>query len=135
MEILESILLPHFEIHLRADGIVQVNAQDHEYSLEEVKELQDAVWKINGQKKAYAMILASAYSQADEEVRKHLSTPEGSAFSHGTAFVIHSLSQRILVNFLIKVQRRPAPTRFFTHQEAAIDWLHKMKKDANTVPS
>lgn len=124
------IQIAHSEILIREDGITQVTSSDHEYTAEDLQALHQTIWQMNHQKKACILAIASRFTQVTDDARKYLATEEGSKHSLASAFVIHSLSQRILVNFLIKVQGRPAPTRFFTDMETAIEWLKKMKKES-----
>lgn len=44
-------------------------------------------------------------------------------YSQADAFVIHSVAQRILGNFYVRVFRPERPTRFFTDQAEALKWL------------
>jgi hypothetical protein len=47
------------------------------------------------------------------------------ANKHGKAdaFVIHSLPQKILGNFFLKFKQPSIPTKFFSSEKSAIEWL------------
>ncbi len=122
------INIGHTELFLRSDNIIQVNATDHLYSVEDIKAIHAAVNTIAGTKKALLLLVASNFTSIDPDARHYLSTPEAGAYSIAEAYVIKSLAQRILLNFLITVQGTPVPAKFFTEQETAVKWLKTFNK-------
>jgi len=124
----QHIHIGHSEIELRTDSIIQIKASSHTYTVKDVKEIHAAIKELVGSQKSLLLFIAGAYTSINADVREYLSTDEAGDLAIAKAFVIKSLAQRLLLNFLIKVNGTPVPTQFFTETEAAIDWLTKCNK-------
>ena len=133
------VTLPHSEVFLREDGLVQVNASNRSYSVNDIKEIHAAVGRVNNNQKALLLLVAHNFTSVDSEAREFLSTPEAGAHSVAEAYVIKSLAQRLLLNFLIKVNGTPVPVKFFTESGPAIAWLNtfnnKRQSEQLNMPS
>lgn len=120
--------LGHSEIIIRSDEIVQVNTTDHYYTELDIKTINKAVGDLTpNREKKLLLIMASNYSSVEPEGRRYMSTPEGVEYSIAEAYVIRSLAQRLLINFLIKINKTFVPVQFFTNKETAIAWLNTFK--------
>lgn len=113
----------HSEILLRSDGIIQVNATDHSYSVEDIKANTASIGDLTNKKKVLVLVVTSLYSDIDMDARKFASTPEAMKYSIAEAYVIKSFAQRIIANFTLKVKGFSVPVRFFNEIEPAIEWL------------
>ena len=118
-----NISLGHTEILFREDGIVQANATDREYSKEDIQEIEKCIWEVSGNKKVCVLLIGSNYTSIDPEARKFLATPESGMNFTAKAYVVRSLAQRLVVNFLIKVEQPQTPSRFFNDMGSAVEWL------------
>lgn len=123
MEILDKIDIGHTQIFRRADGLVVIEGSNRVYSTFDIKEIHQAVQKINFQEKALLLIRPDQYTSVDQGARQFLATTEAGLQSIAEAYIIKSLAQRILLNFLIKVNGTPVPAKFFTDETEAIAWL------------
>jgi len=47
----------------------------------------------------------------------------GSKYKIADAFIIHTLSQKIIANFYLKIQKPVVPTKFFSNSMDAEKWL------------
>lgn len=120
--------LGHSEIIIRTDEIVQVNSTDHYYTESDIRIINQAIGDLTpNREKKLLLIMASNYSSVDSEGRRYMSTPEGVEYSIAEAYVIRSLAQRLLINFLIKINKTCVPVQFFTDKEAAVIWLNTFK--------
>lgn len=124
-----TINLGHTEVILRSDTIIQVNDTDHCYSMADIKEIHHSFHEISGGKKALVLLIASEFTTVDTNARHFLSTPEAGVHSIAEAYVIKSLAQRMLLNFLFSVQGTPTPAKFFTDIDLAIKWLKKFQSE------
>jgi hypothetical protein len=123
-----SIDLGHSEMIIRSDEIVQINTTDRNYSESDIKMLNKAVGDLTpNRERKLLLIIASNYSSVEAEGRRYMSTVEGVEFSIAEAYVIKSLAQRLLINFLIKVNKTHVPVQFFTDKETAIAWLNTFR--------
>ena len=126
-KILDCIQLKHTKIELRSDDIIQFFYGDHiHFTLDEAQELEDAVKQITKGTTYKSLRIAGEYSSLDIGVMKYLSRGKGSLYTLADAFIIHSLPQRILANFYIKVQQPYVPTAFFSKVSEAEAWLHSL---------
>jgi len=128
--VLDTIVLPHTEVVLRDDGILQFNYGDRvEYTLEEVPELEETVMKITKGVTHRSLRIAGKYSSTDTDVMKYLSRGRGTLFTLADAFVIQSLAQKILANFYLRINKPILPTRVFNKVEEAENWLRSLDEE------
>lgn len=64
----------------------------------------------------------------DKEARAYLAKPEGTALISAGAFLVNSQVQKIMGNFFILVDKPGIPTRLFTDEAEALNWLQQFKK-------
>jgi hypothetical protein len=60
-------------------------------------------------------------SKVDRAAREHFSGPDAQATA--VALLVASAVSRVVANFIIGLQRMPVPTRMFTDESAAVNWL------------
>ena len=113
----------HSEVLLRLDGIIQVNATDHIYSIEDIKDNTRSIGELSNKQKALVLVVTSQYSDIDMDARKFASTPEAMKYSIAEAYVIKSFAQRLVANFTLKVKGFSVPVKFFNEIEPAVEWL------------
>lgn len=115
--------LSHSELFLRKDGVVQMNAKEHYFTLKDIKEIIDVQGKITNGKRLALLVVVSEFANLDSEAREIMATKESTQYSIVEAYVIHSLSQKLLANFYMKVNKPNVPTKFFTNIDSAEEWL------------
>jgi hypothetical protein len=120
-------------IRLRNDGITQIDTDDDAmFTLEETKEVHSKVTELNGEQPILILHVLGKHTSADDDSRKFLASKAGNQQRKAFAFVLQSLSQRIIANFYIKMNRPEKPTHFFNSQQEAEKWLRVMKKFKST---
>lgn len=62
--------------------------------------------------------------------KKWMSEPERTARSMADAFVIDSLAKRLIINFYIKHNKPQVPTRTFSSEQKALEWLREQETTA-----
>ena len=60
---------------------------------------------------------------ADRQARKHYVSAEASQMKTAMAMLVQSPMQRMLGNIFFKINRPPYPTRLFSEEEEAVNWL------------
>jgi hypothetical protein len=111
-------------VFLRDDGILQINVKDNVYFEEkDVVDLINAAETIGGGKKFLNLIRVGKGVILDSKGRILSSSIEGCKYKLADAFVINSLAQQLIANFIIKFERPPVPTSFFKDEESAVKWL------------
>lgn len=117
------------KVALRADGILHISIKpEEEFTLDDYKELMDAALKIGNGRKFLNLISVGQDTIPDHETRNMSTSQKGSIYKIADAFVIHSLPQKLIGNFYMNFHKPVVPTRFFTKEEEAIEWLMKFKK-------
>ncbi len=78
--------------------------------------------QLNGAKLP-TLISGGQYSTTNTDTLKYISINENMPYSKCAAFVVSSISQKLLGNFYLKIYKPQRPTRFFNHKNEAILWL------------
>jgi len=65
---------------------------------------------------------------ADRAARKHYVSAESAEFKSGMAMLVSSPMQRMLGNIFFQLNRPPYPTRLFSQEEEALQWLEHFNK-------
>ena len=123
---LHSIDLGFVRYELRADNVVIVRLQDElMIDLEKAEKMNETLISITSGTPKKLLVFNGQFTSADTEARTFLASHSKLKQIEKCSVTIHSLSQRILANFFIKVNKPPFPIRFFTSKEAAEKWLLK----------
>jgi hypothetical protein len=124
VQILESVETNCAKMTLRSDGIIRTEIVDnYDLEIDDARKLMDGYLKLGKGRKTPHLIVFKHMSMADRAVMKFMAE-EANNFGKADAIVIDSKAQKILADFYILVQRPKVPTRFFTLEEDAIEWLH-----------
>jgi len=94
-----------------------------EISVEDVKSIASACQKIGGGKAYPLLIKVGKYTLPSAEARKFLAQAESNPYAKAEAYVISDLPQRIVGNFFLKFDKPARPTKIFTNEEEAMEWL------------
>jgi len=119
----QRIELPECTIIARADGILHIAYTDIFLHLEDSKRIFRETRSFSPWEKAPLFLSGTGFTNQDKASRDFNGSPE--VLKHCSAIAFHSpsLAQKILANFFIKMMRPSVPTRFFTTEEDAINWL------------
>lgn len=129
MVLTNSIKTKISTVFLREDGILQININpDCEFITFDFNELMAAAKTIGNGKKFLNLIIVGKNTLADHDSRIASCSKEGALYKLADAFVISSLAQKIIANFYMKVNKPYVPTRFFSNEEDAVNWLKEQKK-------
>lgn len=128
-KILASCEVAETKIELRDDGIIQFFYGNIEYTMKEARLLEAAVAKLTDGVTRMSLRVADRNSSMDVEVMKYLSTGRGTLFTLADAFVIHSVTQKVLANFYLHIIRPVLPTRVFTNYVDAETWLLSLDQE------
>jgi hypothetical protein len=125
---MKVIELPHTQLQLTSEGIMIIRCNDDfHYELEHVLELHQAQKEIANGNKFPTVTIIGKFTEASKEALDFVFSKEATAFALKDAFVVNSLSQKIIGNFYLKVKKPDIPTRLFTNENLAIEWLKKAK--------
>jgi hypothetical protein len=104
-------------------------------TLEIAKEIVAKRQELMQGREIWALIDDFNLRSIDRDARVYLSTPEGIDGIRAGALLVTSPFAKHLANFFLKitVSKPVIPTRVFTDKQEALDWLHELKKEANTM--
>jgi hypothetical protein len=109
---------------LREDDVVIVRiGDDVMIDLEKATLMDAALRKITQEQPKKLFVFNGQYTSATADAREFLASKAKLKQVEKCSVIIYSLSQRILANFFIKVNKPPFPIRFFNSREAAEKWL------------
>ena len=115
----------HARVFLREDGILQIEINEDTYfDVKDVYEVLDAAKKIGGGRKFKNLIFPGKGTLLDKDARILSSSEEGSIYKLADAFVISSIAQQLIANFIVKAGNPAVPTSFFRDEESALKWLN-----------
>lgn len=116
----------HSRVFIREDGILQINIDDSTYfDVSDANELIDAAGKLGEGRKFLNLIFTGKDTLLDSDARILSSSKDGSKYKLADAFVINTIAQQLIANFIIKAQNPAVPTAFFRDEKSAVNWLKK----------
>jgi len=117
-----------YDIFKRKDGIIQLQIYDGYYGeLADGINIVETFKLLKGQEKCLILIISADNASFSKEAREFVASAETSKIVMADAFVIRSLSLKILMNGYLKFNKPNRPTRFFNNEEPAIAWLNELK--------
>lgn len=116
----------HSTISQRDDGIIELHcADDFTYDVEQIKENQAVLKEMGHGQKVVVLNFTGHFTSITNAGRTHIAEGSHKDFIAAEAFLIHSLPQRLLANFYIKINKPVVPTAYFSYneREKAEEWL------------
>ncbi len=120
-----SVTVSHkkFSLKLHELGFYQLDIFNNvEVGVEDIKMMVAAQKKLSGEKLP-VLVVCAEFASTNSEVMRYISKNENWPFSKAGAFVIHSMSQKLLANFYLKINAPERPTKFFNSRDEAEKWL------------
>jgi len=134
MEI-EKIELNKVFVELLAPNLVLLSLKDNiTIEVEDIIEIKDINTKLtNGNN--YGLITNSGnYTSISNEARKLTANKEMEGKRIAMSIIINSLSQRMLVNFYLKINKPSIPTKSFSNLKDSREWIEKqLNNSSNTL--
>jgi len=120
----KSLKTKNATVQLMDNGILHISFDANcVISIADVNELLDATFKMGNGKKFKKLITLGKYTLIDLDAMKLAGSPEGAIYQLAEGIVIKSTAQRILANFYTNVIKPINPTKFFTDETEAENWL------------
>lgn len=106
------------------DDILNIRLKDDAMvGRSDMQEYLEAIKTEFGGRSFKNLVEFGSYSNVTPEAREFAGSVESNAYTLADAFVLHSLSQRILGNFYMKFDKPAKPTQIFSDREEALVWL------------
>ncbi len=124
---MQKIELNKLTIELIASNLILITLNDgvtiEVEDVHEVKKHNLSLTKGND----YAIVFdAGYYTTITKEAREIMTSSKIEKGRKASAFVISGLSQKILGNFYVKINKPGVPTKFFSDKEKAIIWAKEI---------
>ena len=129
VKVFEAFQFPYANVNVRSDGIVHVvSGEDISYTIKETLDVHNKINELTNCEPMLILHVPGKYATIDDASRKFIASKEGLRYCIAQAFVIHSMAQKMVANFFMRVNKPVKPTRFFNTQEEAENWLGKFRK-------
>lgn len=116
------------QISFSAEGHVLIQIKEkQDLDVQDMMEINSAKLQLVGNKKHTVIFVPPLYGTISSEARKYSASEEVYRHAIAKALIINSLSNRLICNFFIKLNRPPAPTRPFVTIKEATEWLNEMR--------
>lgn len=122
-------VLSHSRIRFTEEGIMIIHCkEDYQYEIQDVKDLVIAAGELSGGKSVPTLTIPGKYTEATKEALDFIFSKDSILYASADAFIAQSLSQKIIGNFYLKIKKPSIPTRLFTNEKSAIEWLKKFSE-------
>jgi hypothetical protein len=102
--------------------------EEEDLNVELIKELLSAKRNFIGNREHTVIFVMPRFGSVSPEAREFSASAEAGKKVIARAIVNLSLSNRLLSNFYLRVNRPTTPTRLFENEEDAAVWLNKVLK-------
>ncbi|MES2679879.1 MAG: hypothetical protein V4635_08345 [Bacteroidota bacterium] len=121
--IAKNMIAPYY-LHLRQDGIVYIHiSSQKEETVELVKEMVEKLGEMVNHKHVPILVRHENLALPGKANRDYWAKKESCPYSKAEAFMIGSIALRLLANFYLKINKPERPTRLFTDEQEANEWL------------
>lgn len=111
---------------LNNNSFFRVNVLGDTEILEEDVKLIAEKCKVLGEGKILpVLIIIDKYTLPSAEARKYIAQVDSNPYAKAEAYVISDLPQKIVGNFFLKFDKPARPTKIFTKEEDALEWLEQ----------
>ena len=123
--LIKTIEVPTMKVSLRNDGIIQVQPdQGARIILKHVREEIEAIGLLGGGKKFPILVFSGADNTIETEVMNFVAREGSNPYALAEAYILSSISHKLLANFYLNINRPARPTRAFINEPDALKWLY-----------
>jgi len=127
-----SIRAKQATISIIENGFIRILVDEEaEITRKDILEINEAKKKLAGNQPHIVLFIAPIHGNVTSEARAAAASKEVCHNAIAKAIVTKSLAQRLVANFFLRFNKPPVPTKLFSIEKEAMDWLKMMRK-ANT---
>jgi hypothetical protein len=120
----EAITTRVSKVWLGEDGIARViHVAGAEVTVEDAKETMAAYLKLNQGKRRPLLVDTKAMKSLAREARQYYASEEAAKVGSAVALIVGTPVSRVLGNFYIGLSNPHLPSRLFTSEAEAMEWL------------
>jgi hypothetical protein len=109
---------------LGEDGIVRIiHVSGAEVTLEDARETMAAYLKLNQGKRCPLFVDTKTMKSMSRETRKYYAGEEAAKVASAAAIIVGTPVSRVLGNFYLGLSNPHLPSRLFSSEEEALEWL------------
>ncbi len=113
-----------FKVESLGNSIMRVTVcDDIELEIQDAKDMRNMLVNLSSNEKYCVLLDATNPFTVSPEARALIAGKEFSSERIAAAFVITSLANMLIGNFFIKVNKPSSPTKIFSTEENAFQWL------------
>lgn len=131
MEITQQIDLGFASIELLGNGIIRVEFfNSRSIGEEECRTINNNIGILSKGRPARVLMVTQTDTVFETDAREFSASEEGLRYTIGDALVAYSLAHKILINFYLKFNKPRKPSKAFTNEADAIQWLLSLQEPA-----
>lgn len=112
------------EVSLKSKDTIFIDIEaDQLFNIDDYREVSEAAEILGNGNRMYNIINVGENTIPTKEAREKSCSLKGSIYKWADAFVILSLSQKIIANLMLKLNKPVVPTKFFNSLEEAEKWI------------
>lgn len=96
---------------------------NEEITVDDVKSIAESCRQVGGGKVLPLLLKVDKYTLPSAEARKFIASADSNPYAKAEAYVISDLPQKIVGNFFLKFDKPARPTKIFTKENEALEWL------------
>lgn len=105
-------------------GFVRARLDEGSFmELEDAREALVATWQTAGEQRRPVLVDMSRIKGESRAARQHFGSDDAATKYSAVALLVASPVSRVVGTFFLRLVEHKAPTRLFTDETAAIDWL------------
>jgi hypothetical protein len=112
-----------FTLILLDNGILHMHVSGADYGVEEIKRMVAIAGKMTNFKAVPFFITLDEKANPNGEARAYWSLKESCPYALAEGSIIRSTAHKLLGNFYLRVNKPGRPTKLFTAEEEAFEWL------------
>lgn len=124
LELVKEITFSYGKIQLFEPRYIRIEFfSKHTIGRVECIEVNRALAELAGYKEILVMTTAAEDTIFNAEAREESAGEAGMKYTLADAFVAKTLAQKLMVNFYLKFNKPPKPSKAFASEEDALSWL------------
>jgi hypothetical protein len=124
VEIVATEVCEVFTIQLRSDGIIHSHTSSNgDFTIESLKKFNIVMGEMLNNGMSPLLISFDEFAIPPVEAREFWAKKESCPYSSADAYITTYLGHKIIGNFYLKFNKPGRPTRVFTKEDEAVEWL------------
>ncbi len=112
------------KLFYREDGVMEVHVfPNTDVDEKDVQNLVETSLQMTENQKVPVLIFIGEFSSFSKKAREFTANPEKERATLAIAYVTNNMAHKLIINFLLKVNKPKKPISMFTNERDALSWL------------